>query len=65
MRGFASASGPVIRKGDKAMRQLTSSRYSLEASLRRWSRIGMAGFAFFLLKGLLWLLAPVLLAVMR
>ena len=32
---------------------------------RTWSRIGMAGFAFFLAKGLLWLLAPVLFAVFR
>ena len=30
-----------------------------------WSRIGMTGFAFFLLKGILWLLAPVLFAVMH
>ena len=31
-----------------------------------WSaRIGTAGFAFFLLKGLLWLLAPTLLALLR
>jgi hypothetical protein len=32
---------------------------------RSWSRVGMASFTFFMLKGLLWLLAPVLLAVMR
>jgi hypothetical protein len=32
---------------------------------RSWSRVGMASFTFFLLKGLLWLLAPVLFAVMR
>ncbi len=32
---------------------------------RSWSRVGMAGFTFFLVKGLLWLLAPVLFAVMR
>ena len=30
-----------------------------------WSRVGMAGFTFFMLKGLLWLLAPVLFAFMR
>lgn len=29
------------------------------------SRVGIAGFTFFMLKGLLWLLAPVLFAVMR
>jgi hypothetical protein len=32
---------------------------------RSWSRVGMASFTFFMLKGLLWLLAPVLFAVMR
>ncbi|MGC3975949.1 MAG: hypothetical protein QM771_16430 [Nitrospira sp.] len=25
-----------------------------------WSRVGLAGFLFFLLKGILWVLAPVL-----
>jgi hypothetical protein len=29
-----------------------------------WSRLGVAGFTFFLLKGILWLLAPVLFALM-
>ena len=29
------------------------------------SRAGAAGFTFFLLKGVLWLLAPVLLALLR
>ncbi len=28
-----------------------------------WSRVGVAGFTFFLLKGILWLLAPVLFAL--
>lgn len=27
---------------------------------RTWKRLGMVGFAFFLLKGLLWLLIPLL-----
>lgn len=27
---------------------------------RFWSRLGVAGFLFFLIKGLLWLLAPLL-----
>ena len=36
-----------------------------EQSSSGWSRVGMAGVAFFLLKGILWLLTPVLLAVMR
>ena len=27
----------------------------------RWTRLGLAGFLFFLLKGLLWLLVPALL----
>jgi len=30
-----------------------------------WSRVGVTGIAFFVLKGLLWLLAPVLFALMR
>lgn len=30
-----------------------------------WFRVGGAGFTFFLLKGILWLCAPVLLALMR
>jgi len=30
-----------------------------------WSRVGVAGFAFFLLKGLLWFLTPVLFALWR
>jgi hypothetical protein len=30
-----------------------------------WSRVGVAGFTFFLLKGMLWVLAPVLFALMR
>ena len=25
----------------------------------KWKRLGVAGFAFFLIKGLLWLVAPV------
>lgn len=36
------------------------------ASLRTWwSRVGLTGTAFFLVKGLLWLLAPALIAFMR
>ena len=31
----------------------------------RWPRIGVAGFLFFLLKGLLWLVGPALLAHIR
>lgn len=27
--------------------------------MRFWKRLGMAGFAFFLLKGLVWLVIPV------
>lgn len=30
-----------------------------------WSRVGMGGVALFLVKGILWLLAPVLLVVIR
>ncbi len=30
-----------------------------------WSRVGVAGFTLFLLKGILWLLAPVLFALTR
>jgi hypothetical protein len=33
--------------------------------LTRWSRVGVTGIAFFLVKGLLWLLAPVLFALLR
>lgn len=29
-----------------------------------WRRLGMAGFAFFLLKGLVWLAVPVLMYLM-
>ena len=36
-----------------------------EHLLTWWSRVGVTGVAFFLLKGLLWLLAPVLFALMR
>jgi hypothetical protein len=32
-----------------------------EKNMRLMSRLGVAGFLFFLLKGLLWLLTPVLL----
>jgi hypothetical protein len=46
-----SLSGSVVSKTDHRSRS--------------WSRVGMAGFTFFLLKGVLWLLAPVLFAVMR
>jgi hypothetical protein len=30
-----------------------------------WSRVGLVGFALFFGKGILWLLAPVLFALMR
>ena len=30
-----------------------------------WSRVGVTGIAFFLVKGLLWLLAPVLFGLLR
>lgn len=48
------------------MKLLSDSAQSLtDQLLRGWSRVGMAGFTFFSVKGLLWLLAPVLFAVMR
>lgn len=48
------------------MQSLSASAQSKTDLLpRSWSRVGMAGFMFFLAKGLLWLLAPVLFAVMR
>ena len=48
------------------MKRLSNSIQSLTSHpSRSWSRVGMAGFTFFMLKGLLWLLAPVLFAVMR
>ena len=31
---------------------------------RFWKRLGMAGFAFFLVKGLLWLAVPVVMVLM-
>ncbi len=34
-------------------------------ALTLWSRFGVTGIALFLLKGLLWLLAPALVALMR
>lgn len=48
------------------MRLSLSSHYAnAEQAHSRWSRIGLAGFSFFLLKGLLWLLAPVLFTLWR
>jgi hypothetical protein len=48
------------------MRPSASPRHSYtDQPLTRWSRVGVAGFTFFLLKGLLWLLAPVLFALVR
>ena len=48
------------------MRLLTDSAQSLTNHLSSsWSRVGIASFTFFMLKGLLWLLAPVLFAVIR
>ena len=48
------------------MRILTGPRAShREQPSSSWSRTGMAGVAFFLVKGILWLLAPVLFAVMH
>lgn len=42
-----------------------SAQYKTDHLSRSLSRVGMAGFTFFMLKGLLWLLAPVLFAVIR
>ncbi len=43
------------------MRQSLSCQYAhAEHARSRWSRLGLAGFTLFLLKGVLWLLAPVL-----
>lgn len=48
------------------MRISTSPRQSYrEESSSGWSRVGTADVAFFLVKGILWLLAPILLGVMR
>lgn len=48
------------------MRLSTSPRHSYADQPLTWgSRVGVAGVTFFLLKGLLWLLAPVLFALMR
>jgi hypothetical protein len=44
---------------------ISSDRLHPDQPLTWWSRVGVTGIAFFLLKGLLWLLAPVLLALMR
>lgn len=48
------------------MKRLSGSAQSkIDHQSRSWSRIGMVGCTFFLLKGLLWLLVPVLFAAMR
>lgn len=48
------------------MRLSTSPGHShTDQRLTWWSRVGTAGFTFFLLKGILWLLAPVLFTLMR
>ena len=44
---------------------VNSDRLHTEQPLTWWSRVGVTGIAFFLLKGLLWLLAPVLFGLLR
>ena len=40
---------------------MSAASASVPANRRRWlERLGMAGFAFFFVKGLLWLIAPFL-----
>ncbi|HLZ34286.1 MAG TPA: hypothetical protein VKP13_09720 [Nitrospira sp.] len=36
-----------------------------QQQLTRWTLVGLTGFTFFLVKGVLWLLAPLLFALMR
>jgi hypothetical protein len=44
---------------------ISSDHLHPEQPLTWSSRVGVTGIAFFLLKGLLWLLAPILFAFMR
>lgn len=44
---------------------ISSDHPHTEQPSTRWSCVGLAGFTLFLLKGILWLLAPVLLALTR
>jgi hypothetical protein len=42
---------------------MTAEKLATKGRLRHWlGRLGVAGFAFFLIKGLLWLTVPALLA---
>jgi hypothetical protein len=44
-------------------RLMTAERQKTESPARLWiKRLGIAGFLFFLIKGLLWLLVPALIA---
>jgi hypothetical protein len=41
---------------------MNTATYSIEKHF--WKRLGMAGFAFFLVKGLMWLAVPVVMYLM-
>jgi len=47
------------------MRLLSTLTHHQSGDPARWSRLGIAGLTFFLVKGLLWLLAPVLFTLWR
>jgi hypothetical protein len=47
------------------MRLLSNLAHHQSGDPARWSRLGVAGATFFLVKGLLWLLAPVLFTLWR
>lgn len=47
------------------MRLLINLAHHQSEDPARWSRLGIAGLTFFLVKGLLWLLAPVLFTLWR
>lgn len=38
---------------------------TIASRTRWWKRLGLAGFVFFLIKGLLWLMAPAVLYLLR
>ena len=55
--GAAQAASPAMRR-----KNMNTASYSNEKHF--WKRLGMAGFAFFLVKGLMWLAVPVVMYLM-
>jgi hypothetical protein len=59
-----SLSLPVLILSNRAAGHLAPRSDSTEMSLKTWiKRLGFWGFMFFLLKGLLWLTIPALIAI--